>query len=78
MPRGSLTSRGRPAFNAALRDLLNGKAGAYRDIVLLQRGRRLPRGRQGRTLREGVGRAGRVIDDGRALKALETLIAVTA
>jgi len=81
LPRGSLSdlTGGDPAFNAAaLRDLLNGKAGAYRDIVLLNTAAAFLVADRVETLREGVELAGAVIDDGRALKALETLIAVTA
>ncbi|MDO8296000.1 MAG: anthranilate phosphoribosyltransferase [Caulobacter sp.] len=81
LPRGSLANLtgGDPAFNAAaLRDLLNGKTGAYRDIVLLNTAAAFLVADRVETLREGVELAGAVIDDGRALKALETLIAVTA
>ena len=81
LPRGSLAdlTGGDPDCNAAaLRDLLNGKPGAYRDIVLLNTAAAFLVADRAETLREGVELAGQVIDDGRALKALETLIAVTA
>jgi len=69
---------GEPAFNAAaLRDLLNGKAGAYRDIVLLNTAAAFLVADTVETLREGVELAGQVIDDGRALKALDQLVAIT-
>ncbi|MCF8504500.1 MAG: anthranilate phosphoribosyltransferase [Caulobacter sp.] len=81
LPRGSLAdlTGGDPEFNAAaLRDLLNGQTGAYRDIVLLNTAAAFLVADTVETLREGVELAGRVIDDGRALAALDTLIAVTA
>ncbi|HRD29312.1 MAG TPA: anthranilate phosphoribosyltransferase, partial [Caulobacter sp.] len=69
---------GDPDFNAtALRDLLKGKTGAYRDIVLLNAAAAFLVADRVETLREGVERAGAVIDDGRALKALDQLVAIT-
>ncbi len=81
LPRGSLADLvgGDPEFNAtALRDLLNGKTGAYRDIVLLNAAAAFLVADRVETLREGVELAGQVIDDGRALGALDRLIAITA
>jgi len=60
-----------------LRDLLNGKADAYRDIVLLNTAAAFLVADTVETLREGVELAGQVIDDGRALKALDQLVAIT-
>ncbi len=81
LPRGSLADLvgGDPEFNAtALRDLLNGKTGTYRDIVLLNAAAAFLVADRVETLREGVELAGQVIDDGRALGALDRLIAITA
>ena len=81
LARGSLSdlTGGDPDYNAtALRDLLNGKIGPYRDIVLLNTAAAFLVADTVETLRQGVELAGQVIDDGRALTALDTLIAVTA
>jgi anthranilate phosphoribosyltransferase len=80
LPRGSLAdlTGGDPAFNAtALRALLEGRKGAYRDIVLLNAAAAFLVGDRVETLREGVELAGEVIDDGRALAALDGLIRIT-
>jgi anthranilate phosphoribosyltransferase len=80
LSRGSLAdlTGGEPAFNAAaLRDLLNGRTGAYRDIVLLNAAAAFLVADTVETLREGVELAGQVIDDGRALRALDQLVAIT-
>jgi anthranilate phosphoribosyltransferase len=66
---------GDPAFNAqAIRDLLQGRQGAYRDIVLLNSAAALLVSDAVETLREGVALASSVIDDGRAQTALDRLI----
>lgn len=81
LSRGSLAdlTGGDPEYNAAaLRDLLNGQNGAYRDIVLLNAAAAFLVADRVETLREGVELAGQVIDDGRALGALDRLIAITA
>jgi anthranilate phosphoribosyltransferase len=81
LPRGALAdiTGGAPAENAqALRDLLQGAKGAYRDIVLLNSAAAFLVGEKVETLREGVELAALVIDDGRAQGVLDTLIAVTA
>ena len=57
---------------------MNGKAGPYRDIVLLNAAAAFLVGEQVETLREGVELAGQIIDDGRAKAALDKLIEVTA
>jgi len=74
---GELTG-GSPEENAkALRDLLDGKAGAYRDIVLLNAAAGFLVGDKVETLREGVELAAKSIDSGAAKAALEKLIEVT-
>lgn len=74
---GELTG-GTPGQNAnALRDLLEGKDGAYRDIVLLNAAAGFLIGDKVETLREGVELAAKSIDSGAALAALEKLIEVT-
>jgi len=68
---------GAPADNAAaLRRLLQGEAGAYRDIVLLNAAAAFLVGDRVETLREGVELAGQVIDDGRAQAALDKLVEI--
>jgi anthranilate phosphoribosyltransferase len=67
---------GGPEENAqALRELLDGKPGAYRDIVLLNTAAAFLVGGLTETLREGVERAAASIDEGRARAALDGLIA---
>jgi anthranilate phosphoribosyltransferase len=69
---------GDPALNAqAIRDLLAGKPGPYRDIVLLNAAAALLVSETVETLREGVAMAGAAIDDGRAAATLEKLIQAT-
>jgi anthranilate phosphoribosyltransferase len=69
---------GEPAANAeALKALLDGRKGPYRDIVLLNTAAALLVGDRVETLREGVNLAGEVIDDGRARGALDQLIEAT-
>ncbi|MFN3514369.1 MAG: anthranilate phosphoribosyltransferase [Phenylobacterium sp.] len=69
---------GTPAENAAaLRALLEGQKGPYRDIVLLNAAAAFLVGEKVETLRDGVELAAKVIDDGRALGALEKLAAIT-
>jgi anthranilate phosphoribosyltransferase len=79
LPRAALAelTGGTPAENAgALRDLLQGKPGPYRDIVLLNAAASFLVGEVVETLREGVELAGRVIDDGRAQAALDKLVEI--
>ncbi|WP_374576403.1 anthranilate phosphoribosyltransferase [Phenylobacterium sp.] len=81
LPRGALAdiTGGSPAENAlALREMLGGKAGAYRDIVLLNAAAAFLVGDRVETLREGVELAAKVIDDGSALAALDTLAQITS
>jgi anthranilate phosphoribosyltransferase len=69
---------GSPAQNAeAIRTLLAGQAGAYRDIVLLNAAAALLVADTVETLREGVAAAATAIDGGRAQRALEALVAAT-
>ncbi|MEG1452095.1 anthranilate phosphoribosyltransferase [Brevundimonas sp.] len=59
---------------AALRALLNGEKGAYRDIVLMNAAAALIVSDKAETLKQGVEIAAAVIDDGRALAALDALV----
>ncbi len=69
---------GEPAQNAqAIRDLLGGRTGPYRDIVLLNAAAALLVADRVETLRDGVALAAEVIDDGRAMSALERLVEAT-
>jgi anthranilate phosphoribosyltransferase len=80
LPRAALADLrgGDPPENAAaIRALLAGARGPYRDIVLLNTAAALLVAERVETLREGVDLAGRSIDDGAAAAALETLIGVT-
>jgi anthranilate phosphoribosyltransferase len=81
LPRGSLADLrgGEPAENAvALRELLAGAHGPYRDIVLINAAAAFLVADKVETLREGVELATQAVDSGAAAAALETLIAVTA
>jgi anthranilate phosphoribosyltransferase len=70
---------GEPAENAvALRELLDGRTGAYRDVVALNAAAAFLVAERVETLREGVDLAQAVIDDGRAKAALDQLVAATA
>ncbi|MGE4064815.1 MAG: anthranilate phosphoribosyltransferase [Rhodospirillaceae bacterium] len=62
---------------AALRTLLFGRGGAYRDIVTLNAGAALVVAGKTADLKEGVAMALDGIMSGRAKKALETLVAIT-
>ncbi len=77
LPRAGLPDLlgGDPETNAeAIRGLLSGQAGAYRDIVLLNAAAALLVCERVETLRDGIAAAGGAIDDGRARAALERLI----
>jgi anthranilate phosphoribosyltransferase len=79
LPRAALAdlTGGAPADNAAaLRRLLQGETGAYRDIVLLNSAAAFLVGEKVETLREGVDLAAAVIDDGRAQAALDKLVSI--
>jgi len=69
---------GDAAFNAAaIRALLDGAAGAYRDIVLFGAAAALRIAGKADDLRDGVAMAAHAIDGGDARRALDTLVAVT-
>lgn len=69
---------GDAAFNAAaLRDMLSGKAGAYRDTVLMNAGAGLVVAGVAGSIAEGVELAARSIDGGKALAALDALVKVS-
>jgi len=81
LPRAALSdlTGGTPEANAeALRRLLEGETGAYRDIVALNAAAAFLVGERVETLREGVELASQVLDDGRALSALKKLCEITA
>ena len=66
---------GDPDFNAqAIRDLLDGRKSAYRDVVMLNAAASLLVSDVVETLRDGVQMAGAVIDDGRAKTSLDRLV----
>jgi anthranilate phosphoribosyltransferase len=62
---------------AALRALLDGAAGAYRDVVVLNAAAALIVADRAADLREGAALAASVIDDGRAAEALARLVEAT-
>ncbi|MGF1543742.1 MAG: anthranilate phosphoribosyltransferase [Parvularculaceae bacterium] len=69
---------GAPAENAAaLRALLDGAPGAYRDIAVLNAAAALIVADRAGDLRDGAAQAARAIDDGSARRALERLIAIS-
>ncbi len=69
---------GDPKENAlALKELLEGAPGAYRDIVLLNAAAAFLVAETVETLREGVERAAEAVDSGRAAQALQRLAAIT-
>ena len=69
---------GDPAFNAAaLREVLAGKPSAYRDIALLNAAATLVIAGKAEDLRAGVALAAKAVDDGRARKTLDTLVATS-
>ncbi|MBU2115973.1 MAG: anthranilate phosphoribosyltransferase, partial [Alphaproteobacteria bacterium] len=61
----------------ALRALLDGAPGAYRDVVLLNAAAALIVADRAADLREGAALAAAVIDDGRAALALTRLVEAT-
>jgi len=80
LPRADLAAlRGGDAEEnaVALRALLDGATGAYRDIVLLNAAAALIVADRAVDLAEGAALAARVIDDGRAAKALADLVEAT-
>jgi anthranilate phosphoribosyltransferase len=80
LPRSAADSlRGGDAAHnaAALRRLLDGEAGPYRDVVLLNAGAALVVADKASSLSDGVGLAGVAIDKGRARTCLDRLIEIT-
>jgi anthranilate phosphoribosyltransferase len=81
LPRSPLESLrgGDAACNAAaLRRLLEGETGAYRDVVLLNAGAALVVADKAGSLGEGVTLAGAAIDQGRAKACLDRLVEITS
>jgi anthranilate phosphoribosyltransferase len=69
---------GDPAHNAAaIRRLLEGESGAFRDIVLINAGAALMLADQAKDIGEGAALAAAAIDDGRALTALDRMVAIS-
>jgi anthranilate phosphoribosyltransferase len=80
LPRADLAALqgGDPAHNAlALRALLDGAPGAYRDIALLNAAADFLVADRVETLQEGVALGAEAIDSGRAKAALDQLIGIT-
>ncbi|WP_343315674.1 anthranilate phosphoribosyltransferase [Brucella sp. BE17] len=69
---------GDAALNAkALRAVLDGEAGAYRDIVLLNSGAALAIAGKAHDLKEGIAKAAQAIDSGAALTVLQRVVAIS-
>jgi len=69
---------GDAAYNAkALRDMLGGAAGAYRDTVLMNAGAGLVIAGKATTLADGIALAAQAIDSGRALQVLDRLVEIS-
>jgi anthranilate phosphoribosyltransferase len=69
---------GDPEQNAAItRDILLGRNGGGRDVVLINAGAALTAAGRSGDLREGITQAAAAIDDGRAMEKLEQLVAYT-
>jgi anthranilate phosphoribosyltransferase len=65
-------------YNAkALRDMLGGAAGAYRDTVLMNAGAGLVVAGKATTLGDGIVTAAQAIDSGRALQVLDRLVEIS-
>jgi anthranilate phosphoribosyltransferase len=80
LPRANIDDLrgGEPEANAlALRALLRGENGAYRDMVLLNAAAAMLVADKVETLAEGAALAAQVIDDGRAAQVLDRLVAIT-
>jgi anthranilate phosphoribosyltransferase len=80
LPRATLDDLkgGDAAVNAtAIRQVLGGEPGPFRDIVLLNAGAALIVGGKAANLSDGAERAARAIDTGAAQQALDKLVAVT-
>jgi anthranilate phosphoribosyltransferase len=69
---------GTPQENAqAVRDLLDGRKSAFRDIVCLNAGAALVIAGKAKDVRDGAGQAAGSIDGGKAKAALQQLVAIT-
>ncbi|UDL90367.1 anthranilate phosphoribosyltransferase [Mesorhizobium sp. PAMC28654] len=69
---------GDAAYNAgALRDMLGGAAGAYRDTVLMNAGAGLVVAGKATTLADGIAAAAQAIDSGRSLAVLDRLVEIS-
>jgi len=69
---------GDAAYNAkAMRDMLGGAAGAYRDTVLMNAGAGLVVAGKATTLSDGMAAAAQAIDSGRALQVLDRLVEIS-
>lgn len=69
---------GDAAYNAkALRGMLGGAAGAYRDTVLMNAGAGLVIAGKATTLGDGIAIAAQAIDSGRALQVLDRLVEIS-
>ena len=69
---------GEPEFNArALRSLLSGAPGAYRDTVLMNAGAGLVVAGNAANLEDGIQKAAGAIDSGRARKVLDKLVEIS-
>jgi anthranilate phosphoribosyltransferase len=69
---------GEAQVNAAIiRDVLDGRAGPARDVVLLNAGAALFIAGRAASVREGIARAADAIDSGRAKQVLQQLVAVS-
>lgn len=80
LPRAELNDLkgGDAGVNAqAIRDVIDGARGAFRDIVLLNAGAALVVGERAASIADGVERAAEAIDSGKAKAALEKLIAAS-
>ena len=81
LPRAAMADLrgGDPVQNAqSIRDLLAGKTGPYRDIVLINAAAAFLVADRVETLRDGIALAAESIDTGAALMALDGLVAVTS
>jgi anthranilate phosphoribosyltransferase len=80
LPRASLDDLkgGDPAENAkALSELLDGRRGAYRDVVLLNAAAAFLVAEKVETLEDGIAHGAQAIDEGRARGALDALVRLT-
>ncbi len=69
---------GDPDFNArALRAVLAGEKGAYRDIALLNAAAALVVADKAKTLKDGVAMGAKALDDGSAKATLDTLVTIS-